>query len=795
MTDLRRQRLHALAESYCQERLASDQLSEQLRLQLTVELARTFTQHATLVPVSEQELLLEQAEKVLTSYPLADLDELQRLYLTVNRHRLNLTAGEASYWQAQLINSPESRKAALQKLVNAIDPAREYVDDMGEWTRARSLATTATGDRILDYLDLLLLQREFRLDIAKGLLHKATLIVELESEIEREEIPTALPQVNEDYRTSTAYIGIFQKQLDFPELYFDAHLLEADWELLLGRYQALETRFGLLRKRSLSREKEIEIIIREARALMQQGQNVAAAKQLHQQQQSGQSTSPELDFLTINAFLELARVAKEQEDEDLEGRLMENINARLVVIEPGYWAERARRLFSEKEKEINYGSELQNLMAEAADLSKAGKWDDAATAYERAIELAKEREATALQADLLYQLGLVRYQQKSFDTAAVAFQRVVEESGDEEEISARAHLMLAYCSGQQGDQAASKALLEEHLKRFPESTTFHDALRLLAHLELSAEHYGTALEYYRTLHEAKPDDTQIELALISVYDELAGTFAKSPAESKRLLEKLRGDFPDAIQPVTEANLARQVTLRFVMSRLILQAPTEEKSEIAALLDPLRSNGVYSSPAFTPYREPFITIFANYLLQTPLQREDLNEIGRLPLELKLGLFRALTELAPDQANYHSLREMLERQLQQQQAELSPEQEREFLYTMLMRKYREGDALTSLGELDLIEQKLKLSPEQTLEIALLLMDSPNSSERLEASLGHWRRLESEFQAGTEAWFETRYYQIKLMNDLGQREEANKLKRLTLLLHKLPVDSEWKTKFDSL
>ncbi|MCB0320499.1 MAG: tetratricopeptide repeat protein [Bdellovibrionales bacterium] len=793
-TDLRRQQLFQLTESYCQQRLQDSRLPHDLRLQLTVELARTFAQHATTVSSEQQTGLYQRAEELLTSYPRQGLNELEELYLTVNHHLLQLSKGEAAYWEAELYSTESSRSSAREDLTAVIEPASELISQTETWSKARTIATTSAKQSLLTYEELLLLQREFRLNVARTLLRKAQLERGAFSETEEQNnIEPSQSQLTEEYRSSTGLIEVFQKQYEHPDLYFDSHLVEAEWELLLDRYQALEKRLVLLRQRQLSPQIRNSLMSLEARSLLQQHKIVEASKKLHQYQQSGARSEPELDFLTIRAFLELANIAEQQQDQNLKTRLMENIKARLIVIEPGYWAERAKQLFQRKEQEINYGADLQEQIDQAATHARAEKWEAAVTAYSEALKLAEERNATALRAELLYQLGVAQYNLQSYEEAAKLFRQINSEF-PESKVRARAHLMLAYCTGRSGNLAEAMTLLQQHREEFPSSATVQEATRLLADLKRGSREYATALPLYRELLDSPLADAKLLESLLNVYQKLVFEDEAVSIEPEKLLSLFRQDFPDALQPVSADNLQRQALIRLTIASLILAVPDEQNNQITSLLAPLLEKQNYNAPTFTELRPQLTFLYSRFLLDSSFSSQQFDEVSRLPVELKLSLYKYLVASPKDQATYHSLRELMERQLQNQKAELSPENQREFLLITLMRKYKENDSLTTLEELKQLELKLKLAPEQIRDIALRLTDS-DDPKRLDAALDHWKRLEGLHQAGSESWFETRYYQIALLQKLGNAEEAKKLKRLTLLLHQLPANSAWKSRFDSL
>ncbi|QDU80949.1 Outer membrane protein assembly factor BamD [Polystyrenella longa] len=792
--DLRRQQLFPLAETYCQQRLQDENLADDLRIQLTVELARTFTQHASTVSLEDKSSLYERADQILTDYSSKELNELQKLYLHVNQLLMRLTEGEASYWQAELSNTEESRISASETLAKAIEPAIALISSTKDWSSARIFTANATKPTVLNYEELLLLQRDFRLDVARSILRKATLQRELRPDIlEPTDLKTNLPELAEDWRTSTELVNVFQKQSEFLDLYFQSHLIEADWELLLGRYEAFESRIIMLRQRSVPPLIETEIVTREARALLQQNKIVEAAKRLHQYQQSGAASTPELEYMTIRSFLELARIAEQKKDPDLRSKLIENIEARLLVIPSGYWAQRAQQLFNQTEQEINYGADLQNLVNQGSELSRSEKPDEAIQVYKKAVELARERDQGPLQAELLYRLGIVQYNVKSYEDAEATFREILTEL-PESDFHAQAHLMLAYCIGQRGDLSASIKLLREHREKFAESPTLNDATLLLAQLETGAEEYASAMEHYRLLLETTLANDKLLDSLLQVYQQMSRSEQITPEIATKLLHQFREDFPGSLQTVTELNLSHQAKIRLILAELTLKIPPEENSQVQDLLQPLLEKENYDSPAFTPSRSQIGSLYSQYLMSGSFKRQQFDEISDLPISLKLDLFRHLIATPRDEATYHSLKDILERQLQQQKAELPPEDRRDFLTNVLMQKYRDWDTVTSLEELTELELKLELPSSQTREIALMLSET-NDPPRQESARQHWKRLESQFEAGGEPWFEARYYQVNLLNKLNRSSKAEKLKRLTLLLHQFPKDSIWKERFQSL
>src|SRR5207249_2806221 len=96
-----RRGLYRLAESYSLERLARSGLSPAERADLTLELARTLAEHATIVGDPEQTELWNRSRSTLDDFLKNEPANPRRLLIETQAAILPATIGHTRRWQAE----------------------------------------------------------------------------------------------------------------------------------------------------------------------------------------------------------------------------------------------------------------------------------------------------------------------------------------------------------------------------------------------------------------------------------------------------------------------------------------------------------------------------------------------------------------------------------------------------------------------------------------------------------------------------------------------------------------------
>lgn len=92
---------------------------------------------------------------------------------------------------------------------------------------------------------------------------------------------------------------------------------------------------------------------------------------------------------------------------------------------------------------------------------------------------------------------------------------------------------------------------------------------------------------------------------------------------------------------------------------------------------------------------------------------------------------------------------------------------------------GDKDTAIAEVAALAKASPQDLKRQIEYAVLLSQSAER-EDLRAALGVWQKIENQGGSHSDAWREARRRRIELLKRLGEREEAEKLARLTALLY---------------
>ena len=119
--ELRRRRLFVLAESYCVDRLQQERLPPDTRAELTLELSRTFAEHAKFTTGEEQTEYWKRASRTIDDFLKANPRNSQRLRLEVQGALIPAAQGEFLRWQSELF--PDSTQRITSSCFALLKPS------------------------------------------------------------------------------------------------------------------------------------------------------------------------------------------------------------------------------------------------------------------------------------------------------------------------------------------------------------------------------------------------------------------------------------------------------------------------------------------------------------------------------------------------------------------------------------------------------------------------------------------------------------------------------------------------
>lgn len=480
---LRERRLFALAEAYCNERLANSQPAEIERIELTVELVRTYAEHALNSRGGERELLWQRASDVAA--PFNESDQPRTVLVRVQDALALLARGELAQMESEVASQADAALTAARETLRQASTSLTAIDrELSETIPIRRRNPLRPNE--LSAEELTSLQNHVRYQLARTYKNQAMCF-----------------PANSSDRTASLTAAV--DQLEQPllqlapgqSLYVDLRLEQIACLRLL---QDTDGAAGYLRALSdgeLSPREQLQVRAERIRWHLARGEAAEALKVVTEGRKIADMTLSELDFAFLDTYVSLWKSAADNRDQKETDRWRDKslTTAKFVEQEHGlYWARRAEILLVRIGAGSGDGS-VEILRRTADDLYRKGNLDDAVAAYDKAAAAAPDQSF-----ELAYKAALILQQQKRHAEAAKRFQQLAL-AQQSHPYAANSHL-LAIANTRQASAAAGKwldaypELLREHLVNWPGGDSASTAAFWLGEFETGSRSWREAIEAY-----------------------------------------------------------------------------------------------------------------------------------------------------------------------------------------------------------------------------------------------------------------------------------------------------------
>lgn len=775
LNQLRSRQLFALAERYCEDTL-NQQIPDSRRAFLAAELSRTLLEHAKYKSSSERELMWSRGQSVLSeeSTKLRDVSLKTRLTVqsAVNR------AHEATFLRWQATVNPQNaavRSAAVQRValaVNAVNAALRSLE-------ADKSTRVSDKDRLRDTLQL---------HHANALLDRARL--------EADDSADRIGYVTQAEPIASRLVSRGREQ----QVRIDARVLYAECARMRGNgargLQLLEEALQL----ATSPSQQDQIFAERIRLLLYEQRPDQAAEEVIRYRKQRGSLSGELHVERTRVLIALWRVARAASNDKLAEALLKQLETGVRYAQQevgGYWAYRCERLLDGIREVGTLGPELAALKQRAEREYGEGDLAVAAKSFGDAAAMASNDGRGELASHLYYNKGSIHVQQKEMGAAADAFLAAHTAAPNGH---SSAHLMWAWCLGQQFQQRATRerrvaytAALEEHRKLFPDGEGFAEATYLLAALEETRLQNTKAVELFGQIeprHENRYDDATAGLA--RCYAKIIQRLRqlRRPELLRQWQDKAVSDLqsrvarvlaePDAIsEPVAEfAVYAADILARGAR-------PDYERASRLLSLANTRLSGVESTDRVADLRsraEQVQLVIATAAGTASAGSPDMKQLsGRSAGEL-LTLLESLRRTSANNAaaaqKNAAVRLQIAELANNKRSDLSVS-DRQRLDLALVRVSLENaqrDRAVRVAR-DLAGRAKDFA---TLAELGTLLESLRTKSAVELARRIWKQAEGAAAPGSESWIRARLHITRCTFALGEFEECRKLLRVTRLLY---------------
>lgn len=794
LSGLRRQQLFDLAEKYCQRELALQGNSPEREANLTIELIRSFALEAMSRPPEERAPIWQQARNAAAEFQRQHANH-PRLFLIRVQDALTLLAqGELAQQEAEAAQAgPQAMALAAEQLraaAKSLDTINDALDKEIPLRRSKPPAAEE-----LSAEELVRLQFNVKLHLAKAQRlqalcyppesrdRKALLLATLES------LEAAVSRLDAEDELA-ARMRVVQMTC-LREL---GQLAEANnvWKLL-DRDEVP----GELRRAGLAEAARLLIAAKrpkEAIALLDDPQRADLAA----------ASDVELDLARLEAALASAAAGDDKYRPQWQ-RTAAALAQRIDQVHGRAAGRRADQLVTSLLPQDATGSNIDLLVRVADNLYIKRQIDEALAAYDKAAAAATSAGNASREFELRYKAALVEQQEKHFAAAAARFERLAVELKNHPQ-AAEAHLVACWNKAQQAreDEAAATAyvsMLEEHISRWPQSTTADQARLWLGQWHQAHKQWEAAFAAYSEVsHTAQEFPVAVVAAGQCAREQLLELAAAGKQSTEavtqavnyfRSVAKLRDADDGVPQPAQNAAI---VSADLAMAYL----PDGHATAENVLREVLPTSG---SPADAWQQEATSLLIAAIAGQTGRRAEAeqllqslagdsgklLALLDRLAATSQRASERTRQDLAALQLN------VLDR-LAADQPKFTAEQQQQ------LERLR-AESLSQLGRrqeaLNAYAALAKSSPNNgaiQAAYAELLGQSSDKANR-EAALARWRQIAARSAPRSERWCKAKYSIAVLQSQLGDRKSAATLCRYLLETPPGLEETGWQERFEKL
>lgn len=775
---LRTRRLFELAEKYCREKLTDQQLAASDRSLFTLELIRTYAEHAANAEPAARNALWKQADDTAVEFMRNAPQHPQILLIKTQQALVVLARGEMARLEAEVSADPARAVAEAREVIRQ---ASRLLDSLeAEVTAAATTAKRAgrtPADLTAEELDSLL--NNVRFHRARAARNQAL------------SYPEGSPDRLAALNSAIGDLEVSLREVPADDPHGRTIRLElAVCQRLAGDSDAARQSLEELDADGVTPEVRLAARAERVRLDLAARRTDEALRILTQGRAIGGTVSPELDFAHLETYVALWQAAADvkQTAESEKWRNQSIAAVKLVEQTHGpYWGRRAEILLVRVGGQRGDGS-LEILRRAADDFYVKGQIDEALATYDKAAMAAGEVKDEAGAFEFAYKAALVEQQRKRYAEASQRFHELSLARKDHPQ-APTAHLLALVNEAQawQADPARREGyvrMLAEHGGLWPTASTANLARLWLGSLYEREKSWQEAIAAYRGVDPNSEQAVEaiqgaercwtawLQQRFATGERNLAPAAQEAAQTFETALRTTNGDWPSSWS-------AAQREMALAAAKLRLSWTTSDRAQVeqclhAALGDPSPPADPWSVAA----RMWLVVAVAGQPGRTVDARRELALIPSASSEQWTGLVQQLDALRRDAVGGERV-ELAKFELQVIEPQLVdsrkvPDLARNAFHRMrALALFDSGSQAEGLRSLSEFAQSRPQDGELQAELGDLLLASADRSD-WERGLIQWRVVASKSQPRSTRWFKAKYSVAKAQFLLGDKVGAAKLIR---------------------
>jgi tetratricopeptide (TPR) repeat protein len=771
---LNERQLFDLAERHCREQLGRSGLTDDRRAELTGLLVRTLSLHALNSPKDQRAALWQQAEEAFQAFATALPQSTRLPQVELESLWSRLRQGELLRLEAEV--DPDRARALAQ----ARDLLREAIRGL-ESLRDR---IRPGGDVSGEVQQTLRAQVDFAL--ASAYRQQAL----------------SYPKGSPDHvLLLTRALKLFNSIARMPNdstIAIESLFAEVDCLRRMGNLADAARRLQDLQSRELAAEKRFQIVVEQARLLIEAQQIESAVQRLEAEPRpatADESLLAEADLTLMEAYIDLWRSAIRQSNTTAAQQWQSRAGQLLQAMEQTrsvYWVRRAGQLLASTSGSTAEVGDLHVLERMAEQFFAQQDFAQAAATYSRAAELARQigDQETA------FQLGMrsaaVLRQNGQMSEAIQAFRNLAL-ANPSADTATLAHLWAIQTAadvarGPAHELATYTELLLEHLSRWPQADSANQVRLWLARLCLAEGRRQEALQHLLRIDSTfERFDQVIPLAVAACWHELRQTEMSTPerlALSRRVADYFEESFLALSSSDTWSASQRSAAIAAAQLRLLADAPpVATLSRVVEYVTAAIPSSTENS-AEQHNLQALLGLCLVYRQQWAEARQHLGHVDWAQVELPLEI---LAHLGHDSApkdefvaqHQAEIAAGVSEKLEDCSASWTVEQQQILARHRAESLFHSGDRDTAL----VVYHQLAIGRPKdplVLEGYARCVQQGDEPADLKQALALWRQVVRWTPVATERWFRAKLAIARLHIRLGDAARAEEVIRLTQALH---------------
>ncbi len=781
LAGLRERQLYELAAGYCRRQLEGEGLEESAEVALVVELARTLAEQAAASPPAARPALWDEAGGVLEGFLARRPHHPRAVLVRYQGALVRLARGELARAEGELLAADRERHFA---------EAREELREAAATLRSLRAAARESLPGGLSDQERISLDWDIQYQLARALRNQARAF------------PADSPDRAHALTQAVELLGPLSRLDDDHPLAWPSRLEAVECYRLLADLDSAERYLEAIEQ---TEGVPAEVVLR-ARAerihlALDRGDVAGAVERIGTGEREG-AISAELDLARLSACLAAWQAADENGEPDEADRWRQHAGELVQRIEGAHgplWSRRAGLLLAGTARRSSASSDVTMLAHAAEGAYRSGEIDEALAAYDRAAELAAAEGKAERAFELRYAAAAIEHRREGHAAARRRFRELAEEAWNRPE-APPAHLLAVYHAAQLARSDPARiddyaALLQEHLRIWPQSPTADSARWQLGRLRQLQGDWQNAIAAYRGIGPGAAEFPAAVSAVTACYRRWLADVDVSEQSPASLAEDAAGWLESLAEGHSiTPDLARQALLDAVRIRLAYAEATSgppAAALAAALSGAPDASAEWRSAAAA-------TLAVVHAVEGDFQRAAavLDEAAENPAVL-VEVMEQLAGLAPADGSaprqeLAALRLRVAEHLAA--APLAPPLADRFARLHARTLADAGRSEEALSHYERIVRAGAAGAAEWQSYAELL-ERRGDRASLEAALDAWRKVEQQAPRGSDTYYRARYAVASLHARAGNTAQALRMISLLRVLDPDLGGPEWRPRFEQL